>query len=64
MGKQNPRIEEQTTKWPKEKKTNNDLQNTTQKPGWTEVLRKGSNSYTTSGTSRVTLVTNPVLSHD
>ena len=60
----------------KEKRTNNDLQNTTQKPEYRETwtpLRTGdehicfgraSSSYSTSGTHRIFLVTDPVTSHE
>jgi len=68
----------QTIHWPKdkEKRTNNDLQNTTQKTEYREIwtpLRTGdehrcsgriSSSYSTSGTHRISLVTDPVISHD
>ena len=58
----------------KRKRTNNDLQNTTQKTkdwatrtqlkteAWTRVLRKGSISCSTCGTRHVTFV-NPLTSH-
>ena len=70
------RLEGQTTHWPKknDKRTNNDLQNTTQKtnneqhdPHLTrgiQVLRKGRYFCSTSGTRCVTLVSNPVISYE
>ena len=76
---QNPQIEEgQTTQWPKEKRqrTNSNLQNITHKTKdrvtrtpLKTVCKFGcsgriSSSCSTSGTRRVTLVTNLVISHE
>jgi hypothetical protein len=74
-GNQNPYIEEeQKTQWPKCKRTNNDLQNiyktkdrVTRTPlkigGELRCSRRVGSSCSTSGTRRVNLVTNPVISH-
>ena len=76
-GNQNPYIEEQTTQWPKKKykRTSNDLQNTHKTKDWVTPTplkivgklkcsgRVGSSCFT-SGTRRVNLVTNPVISHE
>ena len=75
-GNQNPYIDEgQTTQWPKEKdkqrstkhthKTNDRVARTPLKPGG-ELRCSGrvSSSFSTSGTRRVNLVTNPVISHE
>jgi hypothetical protein len=64
-GNQNPYIQERTTQWPNEKvqkdkqrstkhthKTNDWVTRTPLKQGWTQVLRKGSSSCSTSGTRR------------
>jgi hypothetical protein len=56
----------------KDKMTNTDLQNTTQKTNanpsrnraWTQVRRYGKRSCYASGTRRVTLVANPVISYE
>jgi len=37
--------------------------NPTKKPGWTQVIRKGSSPCSTSGIRRVNLVTSPMISH-
>jgi hypothetical protein len=78
-GNQNPYIEEeQTKKWLKEKvqedkqrstkhtyKTKDRVSRTPLKNrAWTQVLRKGSSSCSTSDTRRVNLVTNPVIRHE
>jgi len=68
-GNQNLYIEEeQTTHWPKEKKIKDKQRSTKhkikdrvtraplKKRGWTQVLRKGSRSFSSSGTRRVNLV--------
>ena len=73
-GNQNAHIEGQTTQWPKEKvqtdkqrstnithKTKDGVTRTTLKTG---VLRKSERSCSTSGTRRVNLLTNPVISHE
>ena len=78
-GNQNPYIEEeQTTQWPKEKVQKDKQRSTKQKhktkdrvtrtplKTWGELGcsgREGS-SCSTSGTRRVNLVTNPVISHE
>ena len=69
--------EGQTTQWPKEKvqkdkqlstkhthKTKDRVTRTPLKTGGTQVLRRVSSSYSTSGTRRITLVTNPVISQE
>ena len=76
MGNQNPYIEEQTTQWPKEK-IQQDKQRSTKHTYTTKdrVIRtplitggelrcscRVNNSYSTSGTRRVNLFTNPVIS--
>ena len=60
----------------KNKRTNNDLQNihiklkiesntnATKNRGWTQVFLKGKQLLLHKGTRRVTLVTNPVISHE
>ena len=79
MGNQNPYIEEeQTTQWPKEKvqkdkqrstkhayKTKDRVTRTPLKPG-SELRCSGRvrSSYSTIGTRRVNLVTNPVISRE
>jgi len=78
-GNQNPQIEdEQTRQWQKkkDKRSNNDLQNTTQKTkdrGTRTQLKTGgehmfsgtvSSSCSTSDIRRVTLATQPVISHE
>jgi len=74
-GNQNPCIEEeQTTQWPKEK-VQKDKQHThkTKDPVTRTPLKTGgelrcsgrvSSSYSTRGTRRVNLVTNPAISHE
>ena len=76
---QNPYIEEeQKTQWPKEKvqkdkqrstkhthKTKDWVTRTQLKRGWTLMLSwMVRSSYSTSGTSRVNIVTNPMISHE
>ena len=70
-GSQNPYIEEQKTQWPKEK-DQKDKQRSTKHTHQTKdrvtrtQLKTGrvSSSCSTSGTRRVNLVTNPVISHE
>jgi hypothetical protein len=78
QGNQNPYIEEQTTQWPKEKvqrdkqrstkhthKTNDWLTRTPLKTGGEfRCFGRESSSCSTSGTCRVNLVTNPVISRE
>jgi len=64
-GNQNLYIEEHTTQWPKEK-VQKDKQRSTKHTHKTKdrVTRTLGSSYSTSSTSRVILVTNPVISHE
>ena len=76
MGNQNPYIEEQTTQWPKEKvkkdkqrftkHTHKTKDRVTRTPLKTAGVNSGrvSSSYSTSGTRRVNLHTNLVISHE
>ena len=78
QGNQNPYIEEQTTQWPKEKvqrdkqrstkhthKTKDRLTRTPLKTGGEfRCFGRASSSCSTSGTRRVNLVTNPVISRE
>ena len=77
-GNQNPYIEEQITQWPKEKvqkdkqrskkhtyKTKDRVTRTPQKTGGElRCSRRVSSSCSTSGTRRVNLATNPVISRE
>ena len=69
-------VEGQTIQWPKDKRTNNNLQNITQKTKdkvtrtplktWGELRCSGrvGSSCSINGTHRVTLVTYPMVSHE
>ena len=57
------KVKQRSTKHYTENKRSSNT-NSTKNREWTQVLRMGGSSRSTRGTRRVTLVTNPVMSHE